>query len=101
MGSLPFSWFGIYPWSVCWCSRFNHWDEFIGYATLFAGLIDIIFFFCYPLSQSFGSRLMVGLQVLVLAIGVRVPTPEQWFKNRKNQLYLADFLVHFMLYYMS
>ena len=39
----------------------------------------------HPISQPalklrrsiFGDRLMVGLQVLVLAIGVRIPVPEQ------------------------
>ncbi len=31
--------------------------------------------------QTFGDRLMVGLQVLVLAIGVRIPVSEHKYKS--------------------
>lgn len=39
----------------------------------------------------FGDRLMVGLQVLVLAIGVRIPIPEQILETP----YFKEFLAYF------
>ena len=45
----------------------------------------------YLFSKLFGDRLMVGQQVLVLFIGVRVPVPEHCRTKHKKALFLFKF----------